>query len=373
MIQETKGMFLSLPFPYQITMNVCSHYCHYCFANLNKPDRCYDEKKTIAQIVNSKKSKTLIGEFMRRGYPVLASNLVDVFAKNNYKHFLEAYELLRKFNIPIAFQTRGGNGVDEVLKTLPPSYWYISITSHDDNLAKPIEPNSPSVTERIELVKKLHSLGHKIEIGVNPYMRSICDIEKLLQLTRPYTDMYWINSLHINPLQKKRLTAKGINALEPEMNKTGDQLWEELLECFEIMVEYGVIPSGFPHYSLVDRSILFSVYENKLPTINDFLIEITKEKKPGDTITKEDFIRVMTAKYPSWLKKFDSGYIVSVKRNKETYKGLHPSYTLEEILSFHWDNMLIAESSPLTRSLCFQSEEDNLVYLAKPFIHPIKN
>src|SRR5690606_21636035 len=114
-----------------------------CFANLNKPDRRFDEKKTFNQILKFRQSKTLTGKFMREKYPVLASNLVDVFAKNNYKHFLEIYRILQKESIPIAFQTRGGHGVDEVLKTLPPSYWYISLTSHDDKLIKAIEPNAP--------------------------------------------------------------------------------------------------------------------------------------------------------------------------------------------------------------------------------------
>ena len=373
MIQETKGMFLNVPSPYQLTMNYCSHACHYCFANLNKPDRSFDEKKTINQLMNYRTQKNMTAEFLRRKYPIMASNLVDVFSKNNHKHFLEVYKIINKDNIPLLFQTRGGYGVDEVLKTLPKSYWYISLTSHDDDLIKAIEPNAPKPSERIELIKKLHALGHKIEIGINPYMKEFCDIEKIMQLTRKYTQFYWLNGLHVNNNQAKNLSLKAEKIITPIIKKSEIQKQDELDFAFETMVEYGVIPSGTAFYSIVDRTELFSVYENKLPIINDFILNIIDTKNENDYIFFEDFFNFYKDKFPNWLNKFDSGYLVAVKRE---YSNLQSAYTLEEILRFHWNNYMLAESSIFGRSLCFYPEENldingNAIikYLKKPFIH----
>lgn len=377
MIQETKGMLFRVPTPYQLTMNVCSHFCQYCFANLNKPDRRFDEKKTFNQILNHRKSKTLTGKFMREKYPVLGSNLVDVFAKNNYKHFLEIYRMLQKESIPIAFQTRGGYGVDEVLKTLPPSYWYISLTSHDDKLIKAIEPNAPPPSQRIELIKKLHSLGHKIEIGINPYMKEFCDIEKVMQMTREYTQFYWLNGFHINNNQKRNLSNKAKEYLAPIMAKGEQEYEDDLLFAFKTMCEFAAIPSGYISPCLVDRSKLFDCYENKMPLNNDFAFHIVNTKKEDSEITFQDYFDFYKGILPHWLDKFDSGYLVSVKRD---FKNLKPSYTLEEVLRFHWNNWAIAESSITNATLCIRPDDiDNiktdengdivLKYTQKPFIH----
>ena len=181
-------ILFATPVPVGLNMNWCSHNCRYCFANLNKPDRKFDPKKTFNQLMNVTKGKTLLSWFLRNKYPVMASNLVDVFAKSNYKYFLEIYNVMKTNGIPLYFQTRGGDGLDEVLKTLPKSAFYISITSHDDELIKKIEPSAPKPSERIALVKKLHSLGHNVAVGINPYMPNYCDAEKIIQQTRDFTD-----------------------------------------------------------------------------------------------------------------------------------------------------------------------------------------
>lgn len=374
MIMETKGMFLNVPSPMQITMNVCSHFCHYCFANNNKPDRRFEEMKTFNQLTKYKGHRTLLANFLQAGYPVMASNLVDVFAKNNYKHFLQMYKLFRANNIPLLFQTRGGHGTDEVLKTLPRSYFYISFTSHDDKVIKEIEPNAPTITERLEFIKKLHSLGHNIEIGINPYLPEHCDIEKVLQMTRQYTNMYWINNFHMNNNQKRNLSPKGLKALEPYIQKKDEQKDAELQKAFETFLQYGVVPSGYSHFTLVDRRKLFDCYEHTIPTTNDFLVHITETKQPGDSVTFQDYYNFFKSKFPTWMDRFDSGYIVSVKRE---YSNLRPNYTLKELLKFHWDNYLIAESSILTRTLSvfpFENDMDQngqqvFTYIEKPFIH----
>lgn len=369
MITENKGMFLTIPIPLGLSMNYCSHSCSYCFANLNKPDRSIDMKKMYNQLIGFEKSKTLCSWYLQNKYPIMASNLVDVFAKSNYKHFLEIYSILRKKDIPIYFQTRGGNGIDEVLKTLPKSAFYISITSHDDAISKKIEAGSPLPSERIELIKKLKNLGHEVAIGINPYMPNYCDAEKILQETRDYTDKYWINSIHLNNNQLKNIpTDRQKNLLKDELKYIKEN--NSLVKLYNLCIEYAVIPAGIYMPSLTNFYDIFDIYEKKIPTSYDFVKNIVQTKKEHTKIYYEEFEKFILERMSKEIQYFDSGYKVAIKRD---YKLLKPKYKISEIINFHWNEWKISQGAPLhTQSFFPTKEKDNkgnyiYQYTNKPF------
>lgn len=57
----------------------------------------------------------LAARLMREGYPVMLSNKVDPFAASNYKMTLPHLRLFKAKGIPVAFQTKGGKGIEEAL------------------------------------------------------------------------------------------------------------------------------------------------------------------------------------------------------------------------------------------------------------------
>lgn len=361
-------MFLNVPTPTALNLNYCSHNCKYCFANLNKPDRKLDPKKVFNQINSCEKNKNLVSYFLREKYPIMASNLVDVFAKSNYKYFLEIYSMLRKKDIPIYFQTRGGLGVDEVLKTLPKSAFYISITSHDNEIIRKIEPSAPLITERIELVKKLKSLGHEVAIGINPYMPNYCDAEKIIQQTRDYTDKYWINNLHLSSIQKNRISQDVKQKLIDEIKYTKEN--DSLQDLYKTCIDYAITPSGVYSYSFTNFYEIFDVYENKLPTSWDYVKHVIKTKKENTELYFEDFYDFMIKRIPKAMQTLDSGYKVSVIRD---YKELQSYYSIKDILLLHWNNWNISEGTILKTKSIFPKKDfdinNNCIYLYghKPF------
>lgn len=148
MIQPFYGEFLVQPFPLDLALNYCSHKCAYCFANLNKPGRKADLHGIVRQIDRMHDHENLTARLLREGYPVVMSNKVDPFAASNYKLTLPLLKLFKAKGIPVAFQTKGGKGIEDALKLVAPSYWYVSIAFQDDAIRRKIEPGAPSIDER---------------------------------------------------------------------------------------------------------------------------------------------------------------------------------------------------------------------------------
>jgi len=370
MITENKGMFLTIPTALGLDMNYCSHACGYCFANNNKPDRQLLMEKTFNTLKNFEKNKSLVAFYLQNRFPILASNTVDIFAKSNYKHFLELYSIIKDKQIPLYIQTRGGKGVDEVLKTLPKSAVYVSITSHDEKIIKKIEPGCPTPNERIELVKKLHKLGHNVAVGINPYMPNYCDAEWIIQQTRDYTDKYWINELHINNNQLRNVTDRMKKIIKDEIKFCKED--NSLAKLYDLCIEYAIVPGGIYKPSLSNFWNIFDCYENKLPTSYDFVKHIINTKKEHCEIYFDEFKDFILSRIPKGINSFDSGYIVSIKRD---YSNLKARYSVEEVVRFIWNNWKLAQSAPLHTQSLFPTkrvdDNSNVIYqyTFKPFIN----
>lgn len=162
MIQPFYGEFLVQPFPLVLGMNSCTHKCAYCFANLTRPNRKACAKSISDQIMQIGQSDTLVSRLLEQGFPVVMCNNSDPFASGN-RHLTPAIlKLLNKKNVRVAIQTKGGKGIDDALRLIEPSYWYVSIPFLSDSLSKLIEPGAPLVSDRWNLVEKLISKGHSV-------------------------------------------------------------------------------------------------------------------------------------------------------------------------------------------------------------------
>ena len=168
MISTYYGEFLTSPVPLELSLNYCSHGCSFCFANLSKRDRKADMKQVMGLLSAFRERRTLEALLLREGYPVLISNRVDPFANSNYQQSLAVIETCVALGIPMAFQTRGGRGIDEALSILAPSCWYISINTASEDLRERLEPGAPSLASRYALIEKLRAAGHRVVLGLNP-------------------------------------------------------------------------------------------------------------------------------------------------------------------------------------------------------------
>lgn len=302
MIYPYVGDFLINPVPLQLSFNWCSHACSYCFANLNNPSRSFDTKELQRQLKSIFSNNTLQAALLRMKYPVIISNLVDPFATSNYAFSIPTIELMTSMGIPIAFQTRGGKGIDDVIKNTPPSVWYISVPMFDDDIRRKIEPAAPSIKSRLDLIDSLTSAGHQVIVGINPTVEDWLpksDYKILLHtLKKMGVSGIWVAALHFNTKQLKIMPEKDKVRLGERIIAKGLKNARELQkDCFMYIDE-------LKNYSLQnglhvegmfegEPNSFFDVYQktypNVFPTIHSFINWCHQSKGENEPVYYHEF------------------------------------------------------------------------------------
>jgi DNA repair photolyase len=302
------GEFLISPIPIELSFNYCSHACRYCFANLNKPDRKAGIKRTLNLLQYRYQRDTLEAFFLREQYPVLISNRVDPFAVSNYRQALPIMELLCDAEIPIAFQTKGGRGIDEALSFVSPSCWYISIASMDEAYRSLVEPGAPTIAERLDLIEKLTAAGHSVSVGINPAVPEwLPNPEALCQAIADRGAFgAWIEPLHFNHRQVKRMGNRGAAAVgEAVIARSLKRRCTPEYVTYLERVEEAAIAAGLEVFS-VDHpkpskfwEPYRRLYSKVFPTTQEFINLLVDSGTPENSlITADMFIDFMLAHLP---------------------------------------------------------------------------
>lgn len=215
MIVPYYGEFLVSPAPLELSLNWCSHNCAYCFANLNDPTRTGDPKQVMRFLARYNDADTLEAQLLQHGYPTVVSNRADPFALSNEKHIIPIIRAMQGLNLPVVIQTKGGRKALETAKWLKPSVWYISIESDTDALSKLLAPGAPPTSERLQLIRDITAIGHRVVVGVNPCVEEWIKnpIAFLQTIKTAGAEGVWVESLHLSRDQTKNLTTKQEAAL----------------------------------------------------------------------------------------------------------------------------------------------------------------
>lgn len=376
-LQAYAGEFTVSPIPLELTMNYCSHKCAYCFANLNQPDRKYDAKSTIRAL--AARGGSLCSELIKSGAPILLSNRTDPFANSNYKQAAALIELTNQMGIKLAFQTKGGRGIEDAIAALSyRAHWYISIAFTDDKLREKIEPGATPIEERITLAKRLKALGHGVAIGINPLVEEWMDANQFERLLKRLLDIgiadVWISPLHLNKKQVSRMSDRERAAIGPEVIAAAGMRKANILQAYyqygvEMAIELGmnVYGSGQPY-----RSDYFKeeheIYENTtIKTNQDFVNWCFDNLNDGDEVKFADYYMVMAPQNGLYEKTFTDadGYAYRIARNIYNREEIidKPFKTLRDVLRFYWNNPEIRRSvgaNPLFQVVAY--EEKGKIY-----------
>ena len=301
------GELLISPAPLELSLNSCSHNCSYCFANLNKG--AYEESPAgIMRLLASYGERTtLVAKLLQGGYPVVVSNRMDPFGKSNFEQVTPIMRTMVAMGIPIEVQTKGGEGIDEVLDFLPPSVWYISLSYGDDAIRQCIEPGAPSVEHRLDLVQKLTARGHTVVWGLNPYVPEWLPEPEPLFASMAERDVkgVWLEILHLNYRQIRNMKGWQTEALgEPIMKRARKRkiepaLWDSIQYAYTLAGSHSMalFSKGLPWPSdFVD--IMRGPYAHNFSTIQDFVNWCYENKQDGDTVSADEWVSVLTRGLP---------------------------------------------------------------------------
>ena len=344
MIDILTNSFLDNPVPLQLTLNYCSHGCSYCFANLNNPQRKADIKGILSQLKNHNKRNDLVSYYLREKYPLLISNNIDPFSKNNYKLTEQIVDVMLDLDIPVQLNTRGGYGWEEIIHKIKPSLFYISVPYSDDKIREKLEPQAPTLEHRFELAKEVVKAGHKVIVGINPFNHTFCDdhTEIIAKFKEAGVKYYWVNKLHLTYKQQANLTQRekeliGETVLKQAAKGEFEDKWiQNYIRIREYAEANGCEIAGTPsgHYEPYLDDV-YSVYPKLMPTLNEFFKWCEQNKTDGDIIEFSEFFDFFAALLPS-IETDISKYIF----NKAVIddKTFFSKTRLSNLLHVYWDS-----------------------------------
>mgnify|MGYP001571892793 CR=1 FL=1 len=345
MINPYYGEFGISPIPLELSLNYCSHKCAYCFANLNSPDR----KANLVSITNLlndfENRKTLVASLLQRRYPILISNKVDPFAATNYKLAVPLFKILHALEIPVAIQTKGGDGIEESLPFIRPSAWYISLATLDDGIRKRIEPGAPSVEERLTLAGELVRAGHHVSFGVNPIVREWLPepSELFARLRAVGVKDVWIETLHLNNNQTRNMSAKELAAIGPAVIKRAmklradDDTYGYFVETIQTARAMGMEtfcisnPSPSKYWEPYKR-----MYPDRFPIFQDFVNWCWETKHVGDPVFFDEWWDTAKANIPQGMAASVTDYIGATTPHVKVDRKVDKQMSFRDLLAVHW-------------------------------------
>lgn len=346
MLKPYFGEFLVSPFPLELSLNYCSHKCAYCFANLNTPDRKANPVSIFNLLNEFGERQTLEAELLKRKFPVLISNKVDPFAASNHKLALPIIKTLRGLEIPMAFQTKGGRGIDDALAIVQPSHWYVSITTLDETVAKRVEPGAPPIRDRLALCEKLLSAGHRVAVGVNPMVREWLPnpADLLAQVRRIGVRSVWIETLHLNNNQTRNMSereraAVGEGIISRSFKRQADaETYNYFIGAIEDARQLGLntycINNPWRSDYWRDAEEL---YPTRFPTFQGFLNWCHENKQPGGDVWFEEFWNYLHPQLPD-LRRNISDYIGATSPYIKNTHVIPKDAGFKTLLSVMWSD-----------------------------------
>lgn len=344
MITPFYGEFLVTPVPAELSFGVCSFRCSYCFANLNDPDRTADPGKILRLLRDHQTRNTLIAHLLRAGYPVLVSNRDDAFAPSNWPQARPILETMTELGIPLAFQTKGGKHARTALPFLKPACWYVSIATLDDKIRQRVEPQAPSISDRLGLIEELRAAGHRVVVGINPAVPEwLPDARPLLQaLAAVGAEGVWTSRLHLQYRQIDNLSQRERQALtEPIIARarrreadTAD--WNVLGRVYTAAAAVGlpVFSAGLPAPSEFWQPYR-ETYGHGFPIMQDFVNYAWRYGAAGQVFTFADYWAIMGDRLPEGVWGIDA-YLGSTARQLWWTKAIPTDMTFRELLQIVW-------------------------------------
>jgi len=338
------GEFLVNPAPLELSLNRCSHACSYCFANLNDPHRKVDYPALMRLLSEYRERQTYVAYLLQQGYPTVISNRTDPFSRNNGQQTLAVLGVMAEMGLPVMIQTKGGDEAAEAAAMLPPSVWYVTISSLSEQVRQSVEPGAPTIAARLALIEQVVAAGHQVVVGVNPCVPEWLEDPKslMLALAQRGARGAWIERLHLYYAQTKEMKgwqreALGGTVIGKAQQRRPDPLeFDFIMAVREIAEDAGlqVYSVGQPTRSEFARP-WEDLYKKTFPTAQGFVNQCYDKGWIERLISFDDFADYFVERLPAGRFPIDS-FLGSVAHNLWRTHKIPPQLTFRELLGIIW-------------------------------------
>ena len=347
MLEVFLGAYLFQPAALDYSGDTCLNNCAYCFANINKESRAGNLKGAINALYK-KEAKTYQDLLLKEGYPICVSNRSDPFTPKNKMDSIGFFTHLANYKGGVFIQTKTGPGMGECIELMGDRkevVIYITITTLKDPVAKIVEPNTPSPSERLKTAKKYHDAGYLVLVAVNPCAEAWMprdDFDILLKELKSYgINHICIEMLDIKRARLKRLSQNRIKRMGAAIDTLGQKNQMYVRECTEHLVNQGfqVAKKGMPF-----RSSIFDDIKSRLgktmPVMQDFVNHcIDKYGTTGAAVSYSEFENVI-AKEGIFLKTVKQNNIRDylLRSGFVSWKDNQQVHSHKELLRIVWND-----------------------------------
>lgn len=171
-------MFGYLPNMLELSTNICTQRCDYCYAKTWK-----HEQEPLDKVINNMLHQMnardgLLPFLLRKKMPITISNRTDVMCAPDWKARLKA---VKKLGFPVFMETKLTKDYKELVDILDPNtdQIYQTITGLNN---KHEEHNHLSAQEKLDAMKWLGEQGFRMTLAVNPWLPDKCTVPEVFQM-----------------------------------------------------------------------------------------------------------------------------------------------------------------------------------------------
>lgn len=182
---QALNLFGYLPNMLELSMNVCTQGCDYCYAKFWKHENISIDK-VINQILSLEtKKEGLLPFLIRQRSPITISNRTDIMSLANWREVLYA---LKKLGFPLYIETKLNKDYKDLIQILDKEKdtVYQTITGFNN---KHEERNILTAEEKIEAARWLNEQGIYHILAVNPFLPdkvTVDEIKKMIEIIKPH-------------------------------------------------------------------------------------------------------------------------------------------------------------------------------------------
>lgn len=196
----------------------CTHKCKYCYAVFMR--RFSGCQEPWGEYIVVKHGKGIRTEKFRDEETILIGSVTDGYQpiEKRYRRTREVLSQLCSCKANVEILTKSKLILDdlELLKAIPNIKIGISMNTLDDDFCRLMEPGASTVSDRIEVLRRLRQEGIAAYLFVSPIFPGITDSEELIKATRDYVSEYYFENLNLRGEYKTDILS-AINEYAPHL------------------------------------------------------------------------------------------------------------------------------------------------------------